>query len=256
MVEFEKQILKFWEKSGAAKPPGSLATHKDINQVSIEISIVQRLLSKKNTLLDVGCGNGFATSIYAKISSKTIGMDYSKNMINSAKKAYRNRKLDFEVGDVMSLNYKRGEFDTILSTRCLINLTDWNKQRLAIENIHRILNKGGRFILIEGIKQGRDNLNKLRVKLGLPVMPSVWHNMDFNENKLVPFLEGLFVIKQDIRLGLYDILTRVVYPATIYPRQPSYATHNHEIAEKLFYLFNYDLFRVYSREACFVLIKK
>jgi len=256
MIGLENKILGFWEKMVTLKPPGRLVTHQDINQVRIEVSLVQKLLSTKDTLLDVGCGNGFTTSGYAKMCSKTVGMDYSKNMIDFAKKAYKSKKLDFEAGDVMSMNYKRGKFSTILSTRCLINLTDWNKQKMAIKNIHRILDKGGRFILIEGIKQGRDNLNKLRVEFGLPLMPRVWHNIDFDEEKLLLFLERLFIIKQDKRLGLYDILTRVIYPADIYPRQPGYATRYHDIAEKLYYLFGDNLFREYSREACLVLIKK
>lgn len=117
-------------------------------------------------------------------------MDYSKNMIESAQEAFRSKKLVFEQGDVLSLPYKKGLFSIIVFTRCLINITSWKSQKKAIENMHRILNKGGRLILAEGVRQGRENLNRLRKKIGLPVMPKVWHNLDFDEDKLFPFLRN------------------------------------------------------------------
>ena len=252
-----EKIFSLWEQLGVSKKPGNLVTHRDINQVSLEMRTISKLLNAKDVLLDIGCGNGFTTSIHAKKCLKTIGIDYSKNMIAAAKKTYENRKLHFEVGDALTLNYKKGAFTTIISTRCLINLTSWNKQKRAIFNLAETLDSGGKLILTEGIRQGRKNLNQLRQKLGLNPMPDVWHNLDFDEDKLLPLLGRYFILQQDIRFGLYDVLTRAFYPAGIYPRQPKYGTPFHSAAEKLTTLIKdqKDL-RKYSREACLVLIKK
>jgi ubiquinone/menaquinone biosynthesis C-methylase UbiE len=206
--------------------------------------------------MDIGCGNGFSASIYATKCSKVTGVDYSSNMIRSANLAFRRKNIVFEEGDVLSLPYKKGSFSAVVSTRCLINLTGWNKQKKAIANISDILKKGGQLILTEGMKQGRQRLNKLRNQMGLPSMPRVWHNFDFDEDKLMPFVSKHFIIKNDIRFGIYDVLTRVIYPAVIYPKNPQYGTEYHKLAEKLIYLVGEDELRQYSREACLVLVKK
>ena len=256
MHELKVDILNFWEKLGILKSPGNLVTHKDLNQVNIEVNTVLSFLKEEDVLLDVGCGNGFTTSKYAEKCSKTIGIDYSAHMIESARKAYKNKNLSFEKKDILALTYEKSSFSTVVSTRCLINLTSWDEQKRAIENIHAVINPGGRFIFIEGIQQGRDNLDQLRNSVGLGAMPSVWHNLDFDEDKLFPFLEDLFVIKQDIRFGIYDVLTRVNYPACISPDEPDYRTNYHSIAEKLFYLLDGNVWDRYSRETCLVLDKK
>jgi hypothetical protein len=87
-------------------------------------------------------------------------------------------------------------------------------------------------------------------------MPDVWHNVDFDEDALFPFLEEHFEIKRDIRFGLYDVLTRVNYPACIYPDTPQYDTIYHTAAEKLFYLCGADVLGQFSREVCLELVKK
>ncbi len=256
MNKHSKDIFDFWEKEGLSKPPGDLVTHKDRNQVSLEINTITKLLNGSDAALDVGCGNGFATSVYAKKCSRVVGIDYSDNMVNAASKAYKMKNLDFKPGNVLSLGSEIGKFSAVLSTRCLINLTSWDEQKRSIVNLHRILSKGGRLILTEGIKQGRDNLNKLRNKMGLSSMPKVWHNLDFDELKLLPFLKKFFVIKKDVRFGLYDVLTRVIYPAAIYPREPKHGTDFHSIAERIYYLAEKDVWREYGREACLVLVKR
>ena len=137
---------------------------------------------------------GFATSVYARKCRKAMGVDYSANMIESARKAYRRKNLSFNQSDVLSMDLGKNIFSAAVSTRCLINLTSWVAQKRAIKNIHNVLRKGGRFIFVEGIQQGRDNLNTLRNKMGLPSMPKVWHNVDFDYAKLMPFLKNLAAI--------------------------------------------------------------
>jgi len=239
-----------------SKAPGSLVTHRDPYQVSIEIDTINAILRSADRMLDMGCGNGYATAVYARRCRTVVGVDYSCGMIAAAYRAYRRRNLSFVLGDVFDLPFKRGDFTAIISTRFLINLTDWQAQKAAIRNLHNLLPKGGRLILAEGIRQGRAGLNGLRVAVGLRPMPKVWHNIDFDESRLMPFLKGLFVVDRDIRFGVYDVLTRVYYPARIYPRQPRYGTRYQAQARQLYDRLDRDLWREYSREACLVLIKK
>lgn len=257
MRKSKEKILNFWEGQAISKIPGNLVTHRDFNQVSIEINLLLNLLRKNDSLLDVGCGNGFATSVYAKKCKRTVGVDYSKKMIAAARKAFgQNKQLSFNVADVLSLEYKRGLFSAIISTRCLINLTGWEEQKQAIKNMHGILNVGGRLILVEGIRQGRERLNHLRTQLGLSPMPKVWHNIDFDEDKLLPFLKKRFIIKKNIGIGFYDVLTRAFYPSCIYPKEPLYGQRFQTVAEKLYYIMGPNAGDYYSREAFLELVKK
>ena len=249
-------ILNFWEKTGSSKPAGELVTHRDVNQVSLEIKTVLDLLDKRDIVLDVGCGNGFASSVYAKKCRRLTGVDYSVNMVESALKAYARKNLTFFQADVLSPNVIKGSYSTVITTRCLINLLNWKFQKKAIQNIHRMLGKNGKFIFIEGIRQGRDNLNKLRNELGLSSLPKVWYNRDFDYDKLMLFLKDLFYVRKEIRFGLYDVLTRAYYPASIYPKEPCYNSSYHRCAEKLYLESKRDLFDDCSRELCLELIKK
>lgn len=62
--------------------------------------------TRNDMVLDIGCGPGSVTTkvIYQKLPhfKKIIGMDYSEEMINFAKEAYKEHlpKLEFEVGDI------------------------------------------------------------------------------------------------------------------------------------------------------------
>jgi ubiquinone/menaquinone biosynthesis C-methylase UbiE len=249
-------ISRFWEGKGLSDGSGKLVTHKDAYQVSIEIRTILQLLRASDELLDVGCGNGFATHVYAKKCRRVTGVDYAANMIESAREAYGGDNISFEQGDVLSVDFKKGSFSAAVSTRCLINLLGWESQKRAIMNIHRMLKKGGRYIFVEGIRQGRDNLNAVRNEMGLPSMPKVWHNIDFDYNKLMPFLKKHFIIRKEIRFGLYDVLTRAYYPASIYPKEPSYNTQYHLCAEKMYFARGKGVFDGCSREICLELIKR
>lgn len=253
----KNKLMGFWERQGGLKPPGELTTHRDVHQVRIETRLISEMLKPSDVLLDVGCGNGFATAIYAQKCKKVVGVDYSVKMVAAARKAFATKKnLSFWQGDVLSLKDLPGHFTVVLTTRCLINLTSWSDQKKAIMNLHRILPSGGRMIFAEGVRQGRANLNRLRGQLGLAVMPKVWHNIDFDMRKLELFLKKCFYIKRDVRLGAYDVLTRAIYPAWIYPKKPCYGTAFHALAERLYRVAGRNVWEDYSREICLELVKK
>ena len=177
-------------------------------------------------------------------------------MIEAAEKKYKYKNLVFKRQNVLQLDERLGKFSVVLSTRCLINLHSWEEQKEALRRIHRHLTPFGRLILIEGTQQGRSALNNLRLALALKAMPPVWHNQDFDERKLKPFLKGLFRLEEDIRFGFYDVLTRVCYPKAIFPKEPQYGTSLHAAARNLTRLFHGDPLPQYSREFVMILKKE
>lgn len=114
-----------------------------------------------------------------------------------------------------------------------VNLPSWGAQQQAIRNVASVLRPGGRFVFVEGLADGRLRLNALRERVGFEPMPVVWHNIDFAEATLLPFLDSLFTITERRHFGVYDFVARVVHPLTVAPAAPTYDARINEVAGRL-----------------------
>ncbi|MEP6694873.1 MAG: class I SAM-dependent methyltransferase, partial [Chloroflexota bacterium] len=214
---------------------GTYVTMADRNQRLLEIEEALRYIPPGQRILDVGCGNGYSTAIFAKEAEHITAIDYSEPMIARAKREHGDiRNISFEVRDILSpLPYPDGSFGVAVAQRCLINLATWENQQRAIEHIARVIRPGGSFIVQEGTRQGREGLNALREQMGLERMPAVPFNSDLDEAVLWPFLRRYFDIVQVRRYGLYDLIARVVHPLLVAPAQPDYEAKINEIARQV-----------------------
>jgi SAM-dependent methyltransferase len=207
----------------------------DRNQRLLEIDEALRYIPTGQRILDVGCGNGFSTAVFAKHAEQIVAIDYSEAMIARAKREYAEiPNITFEVRDILSpLPYAAQTFDVAIAQRCLINLATWENQQKAIANIAQVIRPGGYFLMQEGTRQGREGLNKLRERMGLPRMPDVPFNSDLDEQTLWPFLGELFEVVEIRRYGLYDLIARVVHPLLVAPEQPDYEAKINDVARRL-----------------------
>lgn len=231
------KIEEFWAGRAQERVSPGEVTHRDIWQRWLEIELVKQYVRKSDRVLDVGCGNGHTTRILSRRCASILGVDYSAGMIERARIESRSRSFrnaSYAVLDVRELDPGRfGTFDVVLTERCLINLGSFAEQRKAIANIASVLRPGGRFVFVEGSADGRANLNRLRKSVGLPAMPRVWHNLDFDEAETLRFLKRRFTIEERRHFGTYDYLSRVVHPLLVKPRQPRYDAEINRIAAKL-----------------------
>jgi len=79
-------IKALWEgRALDASFDEDLVTHRDRNQRWLEIELVLQDLPRGLRVLDVGCGNGFSTGIFAEHAAAIVGVDYSPAMIERAK---------------------------------------------------------------------------------------------------------------------------------------------------------------------------
>src|SRR4030095_16999488 len=138
--------------------------------------------------------------------------------------------LRFEVQDILALDLPPASYDIAVSQRCLIHLTSWTAQQKALSNIARILKPGGLLILQEGTKQGREALNQARDAVGLNQMPIVPFNLDCDEGVLWQYLSKLFQIVRIRRIGMYDLISRIIHPLLVAPDEPKYEAKINEIA--------------------------
>jgi SAM-dependent methyltransferase len=228
-------VKAFWDTQARDKALGNEAvTHRDHQQRLLEIEIVMKHLPAGGSLLDVGCGNGYATALFAPKLAEVHAVDYSQDMIDRARREHASvSNVRWEVQDALELAVPAGKFDAAVTLRCLINLGSWDAQQRAIANIHRALRPGGLFFMGEGTRQGRAALNAARVKCGLTAMPPVAYNLDFDEERLWPFVREMFEIRVVERLGIYDLVSRIIHPLTVIPAQPVYQARINEVARQV-----------------------
>lgn len=229
-------VRSFWD--GRASDPSldqAQVTHPDIWQRWLEIEAVRRYLRSGDRVIDIGCGSGYATKKFSDHVASVTGVDFSPGMIERAtadKDVPANAQ--FATCDVLQLAAQQfGTFDVAITMRCLINLPDWEAQQRALANIASIVKPGGRYIFVEGFKDGRDNLNRMRTRMGLEAMPVVWHNVDFERDRTLEFLGRYYKVAEECGFGLYDLIARIVHPVLVAPEPPKYEAKINEIAARI-----------------------
>ena len=129
MTVFQK---KYWERDKLDKRRSPL--HPCVEEYVVsKINEIQKVISinKKDTLLDVGCGNGFFSYYFDKMCN-TTGIDYSEKMIelNPVKNKY--------VMDANNLKFKDNSFDIVF---CHAFLHHLNTMDRVIEEMIRVSRK-------------------------------------------------------------------------------------------------------------------
>ncbi len=246
LADTEKKVKEFWETQAKENKTTEFATNPDGNYRELEISRIGDDLKDKTTVLDVGCGNGYSTLIFAKRfpNMKIVGVDYSPEMIAFANEALEKepklkKRVRFAVADVLALSKDKelvGKFDFVVSERCVINLLTWAKQKASILEMKKTLKKNGVILLCENTHDGLDRLNSLRKSLGLFAITVRWHNRYLLEKELLPFIKRTFKVRAIKNIGsLYYIISRVVYAklADLEGKQPSYNHPMNVIAKEL-----------------------
>jgi ubiquinone/menaquinone biosynthesis C-methylase UbiE len=185
------EIKKFWDARAEKYRTDWKATLGERYLRLLEIKTMTKLIKRYKPLrvLDIGCGNGYSTKMYANRFPfiQFIGVDYSDKMIKNAKKMPL-PNCEFFVGDVLKKHsLPDGEFDLIITQRCLQNLVDYESQQNAINNLKNKKSQHGVLILMECSKDGVKQLNTLRSKLGRKPLENIepWHNNFFVDQNLI-----------------------------------------------------------------------
>jgi SAM-dependent methyltransferase len=189
---------------------------KDVNLRSIEInSIIASLKAHANIssdmmLADFGCGDGFDTQYFSKYASESVGFDYSHEMLSRASQR-QSDKLIFQHLDLLSEDVP-GTYDAVISKRFIINLGEWSIQSECINKIAKAVLPGGFFFMLECYKQGFDNLNSHRNKVGLPLLAEPYHNTYLDYDETLELLSEDFSVIEVIDFSTYFYLTRCLSP--------------------------------------------
>lgn len=104
-------------------------------------------IDKSDKILDLGCGNGFITSIISKKCREIHGVDTDCAAIHNAEKTTsqlrRYRNCYFHLSKLEDKNFEEGSFDKILSF-CVVEHID--NYITVLKECHRILKPGGEIL--------------------------------------------------------------------------------------------------------------
>ena len=206
--DFTTAVKAYWEDP-------STVSIIDKNLHQIEIDTVGRHLLSTDSLADIGCGDGKATTQYAAKVGRCVGFERSEHLRAKAEKAAKESGLSnisIRAGDILDASLPAAAFDVIVTQRVLINLASWEEQMQGLRNVHRMLKPGGRYIMIENTNDAFLALNEVRVALEMAPVPQHWHNRFFDYDELMRFLGGKFQLLRHYDFGLYYLLTRVYVP--------------------------------------------
>jgi SAM-dependent methyltransferase len=187
----------------------------DKHLLGAEIRLITSRIPVGSRVLDAGCGEAEGTAMYAALRDVRIdAADFSEVRLSKARErvgSLRNVTLhhvDFLEAYDLPIGY-----DSIISQRFLINLPDWDAQRRVLRDFAALLGPNGRLLMLEGSRRGAAELDELRSLLGLDPIPIKWHNVFFDDLRLVQFMRslGLHLI-EEVGMGTYFALTRAFRP--------------------------------------------
>lgn len=219
-----KNIKDHWNNWALEYGENLRATTKSSNIKKLEIKVLLDSIIEQdkeiNSILEVGCGNGFnAISIAKNLECKIDAFDYIDEMIVSAnenKDALEDsvkENLNFFVGDVLNISTEN-KYDLIYSCRCLINLPNFELQKKAIKSIISILEEDGVFLMLENFVDNHANQNDIRESVGLNRREVAEFNNFFVHQDLMDFLPSINCRIVDVVnfSSLHDIAQYVLTP--------------------------------------------
>ena len=130
------------------------------------IKITKKELAKEKNLgevLELGCGTGLYTEILKNNAKYVTATDFSKEMVDSAKKLRGNLKnVKYEMADATNLKFKSKSFDTVVMANLLHIVKDPEK---VIKESNRVLKNRGKIIITHFAIDELSFINKIKIAL-------------------------------------------------------------------------------------------
>ena len=148
MDKLLSEIESYWSTRAEGY---SEVNHKELNGIQKEawLKTLKRQFPEKKKeelkILDIGTGRGFFPVILAEAGYKVTAVDYTQEMLDTAKKNAGElcEKIVFHKMDAQSLQFEDNTFDVILSRNLTWNLKD---PKGAYREWHRVLKPGGKLL--------------------------------------------------------------------------------------------------------------
>ena len=152
-------------------------------------------IEENETVLDVGCGNGFNTFNIAKKAKTVVGIDINIKNIKFAIKNYKLENINFIHGNILDYNFAE-KFNVVVLSNVLEHIEN------RIELLKR-LNKIGNKLLIRVPLIDRSWITLYKKEMGLDYMLDKTHCIEYTINSFLKEIEesDLKIISYSIRFG-------------------------------------------------------
>lgn len=247
---------QFWNERANSEREIAKVNIADTVQRDHELQFILKNLNNTMKMIEIGCGNGYVSQQLRERVAALDSFDYAENMVAQAKTAYGETNNRFFHDSVLAPANTGNDYDAGLCVRVLINLRDVGEQKLAVRNMAGMLRTGGRLILIEGFKDGFETLSAARRAVGMTDLVPAGINFYSYVRELMPEILEHFVIEQTWHTGMFDFLTRLVYPQLMGADKTHEPGAFHHQIEPIIRANALPELALYARLRGFVLIKK
>jgi SAM-dependent methyltransferase len=206
---------EYWNNRALTEPEAAKVNMPDTVQRDLELKFVFKHLWPTARLVEIGCGNGYVSQQLRARVAHVDAFDYSENMIARAHETYGETNNRFFLDDVRDPKNTKSPYDAALCVRVLMNLGNLDEQRIALRNMAGMLRPGGRLVLVEGFRDGFDALSGFRQAIGIPQVAPAAHNFYSYLADVKPTINEFFLVEETWHTGLYDFLTRIVFPQLV-----------------------------------------
>ena len=159
--------------------------------------------------------------------------------------------------DLLAPTKWKSPYDGVVCVRVLINLRNWDEQRVAVEkHVSCDPSRGEKLILVEGYSEGFQAINQLRNRVGLGPLEPATINYYSQKTRMREVLMDQFDLVAEFDSGLFDVLTRVVYPLLVGEENATGHSEFHERVEPLIRSMAISELRKYARVVGLALVKK
>lgn len=214
----ENYIHEYWYNQAKKEVHKPEASWGDVQMMQLEAQEIKNYIKKDLKVLDAGCANGFSTEIIFSddVSNTLVAFDFVELMVENAKKrfeqkGYKNLKYKIYNADIRNIPEEDNSFDISYSIRVLINLSKWEGQKKALNELIRVTKPGGTIIISEAFWGSLQNLNAIRIIAGLNPLYEHDFNCYLKECLLETYLEesGLSYAVRKFS-SLYYLGTRLI----------------------------------------------
>ncbi len=154
---YEKGTAFMWTDEHISKQLLNVHLNPDIDLASRKKSTIEKTANwilerqkKKGKLniLDLGCGPGLYTEIFANKGHYVTGIDISKNSIEYAKKSAEDKKLDITYlnKSYLEVDLESDNYDLVVMIFTDLGVLSPTERERLLVMIFRVLKKGGTFI--------------------------------------------------------------------------------------------------------------
>ncbi|MFT5822637.1 MAG: 2-polyprenyl-3-methyl-5-hydroxy-6-metoxy-1,4-benzoquinol methylase [Crocinitomix sp.] len=188
---------KFFDRTSSMSKP------EPTRSASKVIELTKEYLDTEKCVLDFGCGSGSITNKFSKHVKKIEAIDFSKGMINVAKKQANDASIiniNYAQTSIFDESLAENTFDVIMSFNVLHYIEDMPN---LLNRINSLLKPGGVFISSTAcLKEKKNGIRLLMWLLSkMKIIPKTLFYKKLDLEKLI--INGRFeIIKSEIISGL------------------------------------------------------